>query len=289
MACTSRGDTPDALEEMFAASCEKDVRCNCRPEEPPACEAYARQRAQELRQEGAERGAVLLDEACATIVRENAEAVCVDGGLPYAIEYAEQEAIARHCQRTLLHGERRLGEACAHPGELWPPRYGDCEIGTVCVEDGEGARCIEWPMSLNDGVCKEGDAAVGCPVDQACVPVDDDTSTCQPLTRVGDPCIGFSGDFCKGPPGQWCDLETSTCRALPNPGEPCLERSPGGGFGCAGGLQCDATCIYTAYCREGLCARRSEPGESCSGYGACALGLECEDGVCVGDEACGAH
>lgn len=285
--CTSRTSTPDPLEDLSHAQCEQRLRCGCAGNvtADTDCDAYARTHARELREDGEAMGAHLVDLDCLEIIREAAQTVCLDDGIPYSPEAAALAVAVRACETTLLHGERRVGEPCEHPSAAIDARHGDCEIGAVCRDDGEGPRCVAL-TNPSPGYCVDADLRLGCPADQACVPIDADTSECRSFTAIGDACVGYLGDYCEGPPGQWCDPATSTCQARPGPGEPCLAPPPAGQHRCADGMFCDLGCRADAECIADRCERLPLAGEPCSSAGSCALGLECDGGTCVGAQAC---
>ena len=272
--CAEQTEPTDPLHEMLVAQCEQRVRCNCaRTEQDDDCEAFARGRAAELRSRSRTAGATMLDEECAARLRDVANGVCVGAGIPYTVQALSDAARASACGHYLFHGPRQSGEPCDHPVSLPLGGLSDCTAGSFCFDWGEGAEC-ETPEVMGVGsVCRDIDAYSGCPLDLICVDVDANTGRCLPLTKVGDPCVGFRGDQCGGPPGQWCDLDTSTCRASPGVGEACESTS-------------SSACAVDARCVEGVCEPRPLPGEPCMAYGDCAPGFRCTDGVCEGYEAC---
>ena len=178
------------------------------------------------------------------------------------------------CRRTLIHGARAEGEPCEHASEHWWVRPSDCDRGLFCIDGRDGPVCSAIDPRREGFVCRDIDARLGCPVDLACVTVDPDIGLCLPFTTVGEACIGLDRDVCVHPEGQWCDLESGTCRASPGVGEPCLQVN-------------GAPCSSDAYCDDDLCRARVGPHEACVDDSQCAVGLECEDGECVGAAACG--
>lgn len=274
LACSNRSSSTDPLHEMLVAQCERRRRCNCNATViSDDCEAYARTRAGELRDQGLRGGATVLDADCAALARDVADEVCADAGIPYEGQAMSDAARAHACHRSLFHGVNRVGEPCEHPVSYTTLQWSDCEAGLICREGDEGPRCVRPNWAGVGFICRFDDAALGCPVDLVCVDVEEQIGRCLPFTKVGDPCIGMHGDHCEGPPGQWCDLETSTCRASPPAGQPCIEHN-------------GDPCATDAFCREGTCSPRPGPGEACEAYGACARGLKCSHGICEGGEAC---
>ena len=261
----------DVLVQSLVASCERRARCDCtNVDHDEDCEVLARQRASELRARARSVGATHLDESCAESRRDIDERLCRGAGIPFETDVLSELAFVDDCERFLFHGDRRLGEPCDHPVDLFRG-WSDCEPGSVCVDFGDGATCTA-PVTQHVGsVCRDHDVVFGCPIDAACIDVDANTARCMPLTEVGGPCAGIFG-VCVGPPGQWCDVATSTCRAAPDVGD-----------ACAGD---DQTCGTDAFCWDGVCTRRTAEGDACTVYGECVQGLHCDDGVCKGDEAC---
>ena len=273
--CTERASSYDPLLEMLLAECEREERCNCQPGTPDVdCETYAHQRAGELRERARERGATILDTECAELTRDVANHTCIGAGIPDEHEAFADSARVDLCWRTLLHGPLPEGAPCDNPVDLpWTARPSKCGRGLMCAGWEDVPRCRPWPERREGFVRRDLDAVLGCPVDLVCVNIDARTGVCLPFTEVGELCIGVER-WCEGPQGQWCDLESGTCRASPGVGEPCVR---------ANGEPCSSD----AYCDDGICRARVGPREACVDHSQCALGLRCDDGVCVGDAACG--
>lgn len=285
LACSARVEHVDPLVDMLIAVCERHTRCNCTSTSED-CEASGRSRAAELRIHADGSGANRFDAECADLIRQVAEQTCVAGGIAYESANATIAALAARCEPFLFHGDRRVGESCEHPSLLIFLQSSDCEADALCLESDDGPRCVSWPPAGVGDLCRDGDIGSWCPVDLACIPAGDSTEECLPLTEIGAPCAGIAADYCEGAPGQWCDPATSTCRALPGPDAPCIEPPESARHRCAAGLYCDARCNYDAYCDDGTCRARPGPGEVCIVLESCALGLDCNDGICEGDEAC---
>jgi hypothetical protein len=286
IACGDRVEPVDPLRDMFVAECDRRVRCHCATTSED-CEAQARSLAAAIREGAARTGADIFDPECADLLREAAEATCVDGGIPYERADASVAARAERCASFLFHGDRRVGEPCATPSPLPFFHPSNCEAHAMCLElDDDGPRCSAWPPAQLGDICRDGDLDGVCPPDLACVPIGDGKRQCQPWTELGAPCVGAANNYCEGPPGQRCDPETSTCRALPGPGAACVDPVESLHQRCAAGLYCDARCNYDAYCEGETCRARAGPGEACTQRGSCALGLECDEGTCMGQTAC---
>ncbi len=286
LGCVDRDVSVDPLHDMLVADCERRTRCHCASIDDD-CDAYAHERAAEIRDAAQSRGSDRFDVACAELMRETAEATCADGGIAYSSADSTIAARAGRCSSFLFHGDRRVGESCEVPSTLPFFDPSNCEADAVCLDlDGTGARCRAWPPDSLGDLCRDGDLDGSCPPDLACVPVGDGKRQCERWTEIGAPCAGVAGDYCEGPPGQWCDPETSTCQARPGPDEPCADPPGFHHERCAAGLYCDARCNYDAYCDDFTCRARRGPGDACDARESCALGLECENGVCRGDEAC---
>lgn len=275
-ACTERATTHDVLLEMLAAQCERSRRCNCSLDGAASfdCETHAAEQAAELREEARMRGATILDEECAELARDSAEHACQDAGVPPEREAYALSARVRACRPTLMHGTQAEGAPCEHPSDQWWVLPSDCDRGLFCIEGHDGPVCSAIDPRREGFVCRDIDMRLECPVDLACVTVERDIGRCLPFTTIGAPCIGLDRDVCVHPEGQWCDVESGTCRASPSMGEPCVEANG------------DA-CSSDAYCDDSICRARGGPRDACVEDSHCVLGLECEDGVCVGAAACG--
>jgi hypothetical protein len=210
--------------------------------------------------------------ACVTALSGFACGGTTDGGSP-----APQTGDVAAASAT----SRPIGAACAFASQCASEGCSADLVGAgcgVCVDVRPlGATCSDRLQACSSSaVCADG----------VCRTIKND---------VGQPCrLGGKGDsyecdddlYCDGPRGG-----TGVCRVRPAVGAPCADELP-------------STCTRRAVCERGTCVARvpsadrpscgppDDPdlrcpaplaeGASCSAGGACAEGLECRGGRCVG-------
>lgn len=168
--------------------------------------------------------------------------------------------------------EVAAGEACSSSLQ--------CPETAGCVQDATAgsARClllpeagqpcaVEGPYGSIGSLCSEGTYCAN------------GESICRPDPPAGQACgSSMYGQVCAD--GTHCDAATTTCLADVPAGGSCKLSSQGmSSAECAGDLVCG--CADEA-CGAGVCGSLREEGEDCSTANTlCALGTECQGGICV--------
>ncbi|MBT8492247.1 MAG: hypothetical protein KJO07_04235 [Deltaproteobacteria bacterium] len=136
----------------------------------------------------------------------------------------------------------------------------DCDFDGYCSAEG---RCLGLPT-------EEGEACLfGCGFgDLFC---DLDELVCKRYGRDGEACDpdGLDAVPCDEA-WSYCD---TVCRPRPGVGEPCDPDGP-------------KRCVPTAFCHDGACVARGQPGSPCTSGDECTVACDSESGLCLAYQAC---
>lgn len=262
----AKGEVPQKAGD---AICDLYFKCGCEDldtnpytsEDQCAADIAAGVRAQVDEGEAAE---LEYDAQCAGRIIEGLEdVVCgtaTEQGLDGLI------ALGEKLQCKLFFGEAEAGESCS---EL------QLSDGDSCVRD---ATCVDGTCEAIEVPPEPGDACDPqtqlCSGGAYCLDVDQvGSNTCEILPGKSETCLGV-GDVCGE--GFTCKQTTKTCTEAPANGEQCASTP----FPCAVGLYCHPSNKCIALPPVGEACADVEPGAP-----RCAVGLTCEEDVCVRESA----
>ena len=279
------GGSGDERARTIAAICDQRATCVC-PGDPAVAsgmsgEDYCRTTLadREVRLKGyAEELGLEYDPRCLDVRAAYYAALGCEFSLP-------TDDCAFSCQP--LHGDRKAGESCTQYATGADIVYAsDCAPGLSCSD---AEICVVACDGQAGDFCED---YRNCAADHYCPHA---TRLCAPRRPPGDPCIL---DTYECVDGHTCDRDMLVCQPYHKVGESCETRVCEPGVTCHPidrvcavaqlGEPCeDVDCAPGAFCDFNLatpvCVTRPQAGDACDAGITidCALGITCDDSVCV--------
>jgi hypothetical protein len=229
----------------------------------------------------ADGGACLEDGECLGGIcdrRQSCPGKCASPGKPgddcsrYPCDAAVAVCLAGTSQPPRCAAKLR-GAACR-------PYTDDCAAADYC-RSGDGLLCENSSMQGQCTCAARGDAGSACKFEDECAPgLGCAAGQCRARTsQQGEPCSYAQGVGCAA--GLACLITDGRRSALSGT---CGPMRPAGSacywIECERGLDCVGGSIDETAPKQGICTAKGRPGEPCRSFG-CALGYQCEGGMCV--------